>query len=175
MAKLRVLIVENEPLIRLQVTETLTILGHEPVGWAATVSTAIEEAERLRPDVVLMDIQLDAGGDGTEAARVIRDRFNIPSLYMTGGVDPDKRQRAMSAQPIGYLQKPFMPSALQVVLVNAFPDPGPVIIASNLREVATAAARLLTPKVLAAPTSETTKPQAASTPKAKNSEPDAVD
>lgn len=124
MPTLRVLIVENEPLIRLSVTEMLSILDHDPVGWASTVCGAIEEAERLRPDVVLMDIQLD-GGDGTEAARVIRDRFNIPSLFMTGGVDPDKRQLAMAAQPIGYLQKPFMPSELQAALANAFPVPDP--------------------------------------------------
>ena len=125
MATLRVLIVENEPLIRLEVSEMLTILGHDPVGWGATVHTAIEEAERLRPDVVLMDIQLDNGGDGIEAARVIRDRFNIPSLFMTGGVDPDKRQRAMATQPIGYLQKPYLLSDLEAALANAFSRPGP--------------------------------------------------
>jgi CheY-like chemotaxis protein len=115
-AGLRALVVENEFWLRLDAEETLLELGHDVVGWADRARTAIAEAERTRPDFVLMDIQLDGVRDGIEAARVIKDAFGIPSLFVTGSADPTLRNRAMRTEPLGYLQKPFAPDELQSAL-----------------------------------------------------------
>ncbi|NJO34044.1 MAG: response regulator [Rhodospirillales bacterium] len=114
--RLRVLVVENEGLLRLAVEEMLLELGHEIVGWANRARIAIDEAERTQPDVVLMDIQLDGPRDGIDAAHEIRSRFGIPSLFMTGATDPDTYRRALIAQPLGYLRKPLLLEDLKASL-----------------------------------------------------------
>jgi two-component system, response regulator PdtaR len=181
MAKLRILIVENTILVRLAVEEMLANLGHDRVGWAATVPRAIAEAERLRPDLVLMDIQLDDNGDGIEAARAIRERFNIPSLFMTGGIDHEKWQRAMATEPVGYLQKPFLQSGLAAALENFTPASAPVIVATTLGAAVEAAMQVLGSAPEAAPVAAKAKPPETShnsDPSApahgSNKEPDAV-
>ncbi|MGH7487893.1 MAG: response regulator [bacterium] len=93
----------------------------------------IAEAERLRPDVVLMDIELDDHGDGTEAAREICERFDIPSLFTTGGVDHETWRRAMLTRPVGYLQKPVLPSELGALLDNL--SPSPAIVTNSAKAV----------------------------------------
>lgn len=160
MPKLRVFIVENESLLRLDAADTLTTLGHDPVGWAVTVPGAIADAERLRPDLVLMDIQLHHGGDGTEAARVIKERFNIPSLFMTAGADPETWQRAMATQPLGYLQKPFLAAELAGALAKVAPLNAPVVVATTRQAIETAAT-LLTSACVEPPATPAT-PKAAS-------------
>jgi len=114
--RLRVLVVENEPLLRLDAEDALQDLGHDVVGWAGCVRIAITEAERTHPDVVLMDIQLDGPGDGIDAAHEIRNRFGIPSLFVTGSSGGETYQRALAAQPLGYLRKPLVLSDLQRAL-----------------------------------------------------------
>jgi DNA-binding NarL/FixJ family response regulator len=81
-------------------------------------------AERLRPDVVLMDIGLDGPGDGAEAAQIIRERFDIPSLFISAGSDREKRQRAMASRPLAYLSKPLAAAELKAALaLLARPSP----------------------------------------------------
>ncbi|MGD9805864.1 MAG: response regulator [Hyphomicrobiaceae bacterium] len=115
-SRLRVLVVENEVLLQLEMEDMLSELGHEIVGWASRARTAIAETERTRPDVVLMDIQLDGPRDGIEAAHEIRERFGITSLFMTGSNDSDTYRRALATRPLGYLRKPFMLSDLRSAL-----------------------------------------------------------
>ena len=115
-SRLRVLVVENEALLRLTAEDMLLELGHEIVGWASRARTAIAEAELRQPDVVLMDIQLDGPRDGIDAAREIRSRFGITSLFMTGLSDPDTYRRALTARPLGYLRKPLQLSDLKSAL-----------------------------------------------------------
>jgi CheY-like chemotaxis protein len=63
-----------------------------------------------------MDIQLDGPRDGIEAARIIRDKFAIPSLFVTGSTDSALRNRAMMTKPLGYLKKPLVVAQLQWAL-----------------------------------------------------------
>lgn len=114
--RLRVLVVENELLLRLVVEEMLVDLGHEIVGWAASAQGAIAEAERTRPDIVLMDIQLDGGGDGIEAAREIRNQLGTPSVFMTGCTDVETHKRALLTRPLAYLAKPLSFTDLEEAL-----------------------------------------------------------
>jgi len=127
--RLRVLVVENEMLLRLAAEEIVLELGHDIVGRASSAQGAIAEAERTRPDVVLMDIQLDGEGDGVDAAREIRDRLGIASLFMTGRADPETHNRALSTRPLAYLGKPLthadLDAALDRHLRTAVPGPQP--------------------------------------------------
>jgi len=103
---LRVLVVENEPLLRALVEELVLGLGHRIAGRASSAQCAIAEVERTRPDVVLMDIELNGAEDGIYAACKIRDQFGIPSVFMTGRTDLDTNERALLARPLAYLVKP---------------------------------------------------------------------
>lgn len=116
--KLRVLVVENEMLLRLTAEDLLEELGHEIVGWASRAGGAVAEAERAQPDVVLMDIQLDGSGDGIEAAHEIRNRFGIASVFMTGMSDKETYQRAVTAKPVAYLRKPLSLPDLKTAFVR---------------------------------------------------------
>lgn len=127
--RLRILVVENEIMLRLVAEKIVLELGHDIVGWASSAQGAIAEAERTRPDIVLMDIQLDGEGDGVDAAREIRDRLGIASLFMTGRTDPETHNRALLTRPLGYLLKPLAHADLDAVLDRhprtAVPGPQP--------------------------------------------------
>lgn len=116
--KPRALIVEDEALVALDLKATLTRMGIDVCAVAADAAEALAEAERLRPDFVMMDVNLGQGGDGVDVAQELRRRFGIPSIFMTAYVDPSTVDRAMAAQPLGFLGKPETPSAI-VDTVNA--------------------------------------------------------
>src|SRR5918911_770025 len=101
--KLRVLVVEDDALIRLGLGAAVEECGHEVVGETDTGQGAIALAELKRPDLVLMDIRLAQGGDGVAAARLIRAELGIPSLFISGSVE--SRERAEAAAPLGFLAK----------------------------------------------------------------------
>ena len=98
-------------------------LGHEAVGPAATAEKAIELAGRVRPNLVLMDIRLANDSDGVAAAIEIRQRFEIPSLFVSAHGDPMMRSRAAAARPLGFIEKPFSPESLALAIEAALnPD-----------------------------------------------------
>jgi PAS domain S-box-containing protein len=68
---------------------------------------AIREAERNEPDLVLMDIRIQGEMDGTETARLLRERFDVPVVYLTAHADRDTLERAKHSWPLGYIVKPF--------------------------------------------------------------------
>ena len=107
MTKARILVVEDEGIVALNIQSSLESLGYDVPVVVASGEEAIEEAERTRPDLVLMDIMLEGEWDGVEAAEQIRQRFNIPVIYLTAYADENTLQRAKIAEPFGYLLKPF--------------------------------------------------------------------
>src|SRR5688572_24602414 len=104
---LRVLIVEDEFFISLDIKQLLETLGHVVVAIAVSADDAVKIAEIEHPDVVLMDIRLAGPRDGIDAAEEIRRRFGIGSIFVTANTDPQTRQRAQAVQPLGFLQKPL--------------------------------------------------------------------
>jgi DNA-binding NarL/FixJ family response regulator len=104
-ALLRVLLVEDEPLTRLELQQIVVAAGYSVVGQAATGEDAIRIAGEQRPDVVLMDISLSGDMDGTDAARKIRETLSIRSLFVSAHM-PHLRDSADAARPFGYLLKP---------------------------------------------------------------------
>jgi two-component system cell cycle sensor histidine kinase/response regulator CckA len=107
MAKANILIVEDEPLIALDIQDALHGLGYDVCGAAASGQQAVHTAAEMEPDLVLMDIHLDGQMDGTQAAVHIQSRLGIPVVYLTAHADKATLERTRLTQPFGYVLKPF--------------------------------------------------------------------
>ena len=107
MGKARVLVVEDEGVIRDYIKVTLQDLGYSVPAAVATGEDAVAKAEETRPDLVLMDIRLKGKLDGIEAARQIGSHLNIPVIYLTSYADENTLERAKTTRPFGYIVKPF--------------------------------------------------------------------
>lgn len=106
---LRVMIVEDEMLLALDLEDMLVDAGHAVVGQASDMHQALALAERLGGDidVAIMDVNLARGTNGVETAAGLRKRWNVPSLFVSGNLDEATRERAMQWQPLGFVGKPY--------------------------------------------------------------------
>jgi CheY-like chemotaxis protein len=112
----RILIVEDESLIALDLQRRLSRLGYVVVGLVTSGPQAIRAAYQLQPDLVLMDIRLKGEMDGIEAAQQIQANRPIPIIYLTAYVDEVTMQRAQATSSWGFLRKPFHVRELQAIL-----------------------------------------------------------
>ncbi len=119
MGDVRILIVEDEALVARGIQDRLKELGYEVPAVVDSGPAAVEKAGELRPDLVLMDIGLKGEMDGIQAADQIRDRFDIPVIYLTAYSDDETLKRARVSQPFGYLVKPFRTDDLHSTLEMA--------------------------------------------------------
>ena len=115
----RILVVEDEGIIASHIQVVLIGSGYEVVGVSSYGEEAVGKAEALRPDLVLMDIMLRGPMDGVEAAGQIRERFDIPVVYLTAYADDDTLARAKITEPFGYVLKPFERRELQTAIEMA--------------------------------------------------------
>jgi CheY-like chemotaxis protein len=107
MSPLRVLIVEDEPMVSLLLQDILRDLGHTITGVAPSLRTAVAIAAGAPSDLAIIDVGLVGdGGDGVDTAVALRRRFGVPSLLMTGASFAHVGDRVKDAQPVGFLQKP---------------------------------------------------------------------
>ncbi|HEX6968067.1 MAG TPA: response regulator [Micromonosporaceae bacterium] len=107
----RVLIAEDEALIRLDLAEMLTEEGYEVVGEAGDGETAVRLAEELRPDLVILDIKMPIM-DGLAAAERIAGARIAPVVILTAFSQRELVERARAAGAMAYLVKPFQKSDL---------------------------------------------------------------
>lgn len=105
MSRTRILIVEDEAIVARDIAEQLALLGYEAVARTPRGEQAVELAERLRPDLVLMDVRLAGKMDGVSTAETIRDRYAIPVVFLTAYADDATLERAKMAEPFGYVVK----------------------------------------------------------------------
>lgn len=103
----RILVVEDEAIVRKDIEQTLRKLGHEVVGAVAEGRDAIDTATEQRPDLVLMDIMLKGDMSGIEAAMIIRGQLGLPVIFLTAYSDEATLSRARIAEPYGYIVKPY--------------------------------------------------------------------
>src|SRR5512142_1953087 len=103
----RILVVEDETIVAMDIERGLRTAGYEVVGTTGSGEEAIRLAEQQRPDLVLMDIRLQGAMDGIDAGKTIRQRFHIPIVFLTAHADAATVARAKMAEPFGYLLKPF--------------------------------------------------------------------
>jgi two-component system, LytTR family, response regulator LytT len=107
MSKTNILIVEDESIVAKDIQHSLKKLGYTVVGMCSTGEDAIKIAEEVKPDLVLMDIMLKGEMSGIEAAGQIREKFNIPIIYLTAYADESTLSKAKVSEPYGYIIKPF--------------------------------------------------------------------
>lgn len=117
--KPRVMIVEDEAIVAEHLRDLLSSLGYEADHAASTGEKAVELAELTRPNLVLMDIMLGGTMDGIQAAELIRQRCNIPVVYLSAFADESLLQRAKVTEPFGYLLKPFRKQNLRIFIEMA--------------------------------------------------------
>lgn len=116
---LRVLIVEDETLIALDLEQEITDMGHEVIGLAEDFAGCREILDRDRPDVALMDIRLRGGDDGVEIARWLRERHDVPAIFISGNVDDDMRDALKGISPLACVTKPVLGPLLDDALSKA--------------------------------------------------------
>jgi len=107
MTRPQILVVEDERIDAENIQNMLNNLGYGVSGLVSSGKSAIKKAEETHPDLILMDIKLKGEMDGVEAAEKIRERFDIPVVYLTAYADDKTLQRAKITEPFGYILKPF--------------------------------------------------------------------
>lgn len=115
----RILIVEDEALLAVDLEESLKDFGYKVVGAVATGDRAVRETLQSEPDLILMDINLPGELDGIEAYSRIREHLDIPVVYLTGYSERDVLERAKRTEPYGYLAKPISLAELRSTLETA--------------------------------------------------------
>jgi PAS domain S-box-containing protein len=112
----RILIVEDEGILALDIQQRLARLGYPLPDIASTGKEAIQKAAEGCPDLILMDIMLPGEIDGVTAAEMIHARSDIPVIYITAYADEDTLRRAKITEPYGYIVKPFKERELHITI-----------------------------------------------------------
>jgi PAS domain S-box-containing protein len=118
----RILVVEDETIVALDLQQRLTGLGYTVTGLAQDGREAIRQFVATKPDLVLMDIDLGPGMDGVETALVFHRRRDVPVIFVTANSDAETARTAARSGPIGYILKPFedreLEAAIQIGMVR---------------------------------------------------------
>jgi CheY-like chemotaxis protein len=124
----KILIVEDEPIVALDLQQELEEFGCEVVSLAQNADEALMAVEESQPDLALMDLHIAGTLDGIQTARLLRDAYQVPSIFLTAYSDDATIARAVREMPYGYLTKPFqtreLKATLQVALHKAKVDAG---------------------------------------------------
>lgn len=103
----KILVVEDEMIISMEIKQKLLEMGYIVVGQAITGESAIQKAGETKPDLILMDIRLKGQMDGITAAQRIIELYDLPIIFLTAHSDKATLERAVALSPSGYLLKPF--------------------------------------------------------------------
>jgi CheY-like chemotaxis protein len=107
MSKIKILVVEDEVVIAMDLQQRLIRLGYDVPVIVGNGEEAIDTVVKLRPSLVMMDIRLQGEMDGIQAAQRIRREARIPVIFLTAHSDDTTLQRAKMAEPFSYIVKPF--------------------------------------------------------------------
>jgi CheY-like chemotaxis protein len=118
-ASARLLVVEDDYLVGLEIERALLDAGYDVIGVAATAEEAVELAQGTRPELVIMDVRLAGVRDGVDAALELYEQLGIRSIFATAHHDANTRLRAQPARPFGWLRKPFRQDALVAAVREA--------------------------------------------------------
>ena len=122
MSAIRVLIVEDDPIITEDIRDMLTSVNYQVVATAYDKEEALEAIDQIKPDLVLLDINLDGNYEGFEVAEYINKTRKIPFLYLTSYSGKEVIDKAKQTLPMGYIVKPFnereLFSSIEIALHN---------------------------------------------------------
>ena len=113
----RVLVIEDEPLIGLDLETIVTEIGHEVVGIAPTRNEAVRMARQSRPGLILADVQLADGSSGIDAVNDILADVSVPVIFITAY--PERLLTGERAEPTFLITKPFRPEMVKAVMSQA--------------------------------------------------------
>lgn len=116
-AQARILVIEDEPIIALDIAGIVTGLGHESVGIADTADRAVAMALEHKPDLVLADIQLADGSSGIDAVRDILPQLPVPVIFITAY--PERLLTGERPEPTFLITKPFKRTAVEAAISQA--------------------------------------------------------
>ena len=117
---LRILVVDDEALIALELLDIIADRGAEPVGAAASAQDALCVAASEHPDIVLMDIALGVD-DGIETARLIRGAYGSAIVFVSGSKDPETMNRVQEFGAAPFVSKPVDENELEAAIQSAAP------------------------------------------------------
>lgn len=112
----KILVVEDERIIAIDLQRRLERFGYTVVAIASTGDQAIEFVKQHSPDIILMDIMLVGDIDGIETATIIKNEYSIPVIFLTAYSDEKTLERAKIAEPSGYILKPFKDKELYTTI-----------------------------------------------------------
>jgi PAS domain S-box-containing protein len=112
----KLLIVEDEPIVALDLQQEVAEFGCEVVGVAESADEALMAVEDNLPDLALMDVRIVGSMDGIQTARLLRETYGIPTIFLTSYSDDTTTARAAREMPYGYLTKPFQSRELRATL-----------------------------------------------------------
>lgn len=114
MPKNSILVVEDEVLVARDIQARLVRMGYDVVGVTGKGKEAVTKALSLRPDLILMDINLRDDVDGVEASVRIREQYKVPVIFCTAYSNEETLERAKISDPYGYVLKPFDNRELEI-------------------------------------------------------------
>jgi CheY-like chemotaxis protein len=115
--KARILIIEDEAVIAMDLSDLVTGAGHDVCAVETTASTAVAAAKRERPDLVLADIQLADGSSGIDAVKEILSSFEVPVIFITAF--PDRLLTGERPEPTFLITKPYSPDMVRAAVSQA--------------------------------------------------------
>jgi signal transduction histidine kinase len=116
----KILIVEDEPVIALDIEQRLNCLGYEVAAIADSAEAALQAALHTAPDLVLMDIQLSGELNGIALSNQLQQQHNLPIIFLTAHTDSATVAQAKAVCPFGYITKPFKTTDLSIAIEIAF-------------------------------------------------------
>lgn len=118
---LKVMIVEDDALVAMGVQLTLSELGHDVVGIAASEIEALAVAQAEQPQLALMDIRLRGANDGVKVAHRLWQEWRVRCIFLSAYADEHTMERVVQARPLGFVQKPYSAQQLRAALELARP------------------------------------------------------
>ena len=116
MDKTKLMVVDDEVLIAMELEEDLSSMGYVVLGRTTSGEGAIDMARQLSPDAILMDIVMPGTTDGISAAEIIKTELDIPIIFLTAYADDQYIERAKAVEPFGYIVKPFQEKEVKAAI-----------------------------------------------------------
>jgi CheY-like chemotaxis protein len=137
MERKTVLVVEDEPIIGLEIVDTLRRLGYEVPDAVTSGEDVLDAVRAHKPDLLLMDIRLHGFQDGIETAYLVGHEFDLPVVYLSAYSDEEMIRRASATKAYGYLVKPFdertLRTTIELALARAAQDRDILVGAARTR------------------------------------------
>ena len=114
--KMQVLIVEDEPIIADDIAICIGQMGHEVTSICNTADQALAVLDQITIDLALLDIKIKGGRDGVQLAQCMKQKTNIPFIYISSLYDKTTISRAKNTRPSGYIVKPFKDEDIKVAV-----------------------------------------------------------